>query len=116
MVAFSAAQWCFARQENTSIVMDFPLTLTRPSSGGNNVVVYADQGDTKDIHENFVIVFGITFFSTVIFALMCYLLSCVLCKIFSHQDKNKVRKLFKHEKLPKKFRLWALEGSTDCHN
>ena len=91
MVAFSPDQWSSTRQENSSIVMDFPLTLTRPSSGGNNVVLYSDKGDTKDIHENFVIVFGITFFIAVIFALVCYFLSCVLCRVFSYQGKSKVR-------------------------
>jgi len=89
MVAFSPDQWSSTRQENTTIVMDFPLTLTRPSSGGNNVVLYSDKGDTKDIHENFVIVFGITFFIAIIFALVCYFLSCVLCKVFSYQGKSK---------------------------
>ena len=71
--------------------MDFPFTQARPSSGANNVVIYSDQGDVKDIHENFVIVFGVTFLSLVIFALLCYLISCVLCKLFSSAGKQKVR-------------------------
>ena len=83
--------------------MDFPLTplknwsnKNRPSSGGNNeqsndVVIYSREDVVKDIHQNFVIVFGITFASIIIFVIIFYLASKVACKLLSHVRSRKVK-------------------------
>ena len=82
--------------------MDFPLTplenwsnKNRPSSGGNNdqsndVVIYSEEDLVKDVHQNFVIVFGITFTSIIFFILMFYLVSRAAGKLFSRFGTRKV--------------------------
>ena len=82
--------------------MDFPLTPlknwskdNRPSSEGNNkiddAVIYSEEDLVKDVHQNFVIVFGVTFASIIFFVLMIYVVSQVVFKCFIHVRSRKVR-------------------------
>jgi hypothetical protein len=82
--------------------MDFPLTplenwsnKNRPSSGGNNqqsndVVIYSEEDLVKDVHQNFVIVFGIAFTSIILFIIIFYLVSRAAGILFSHFGTRKV--------------------------
>jgi hypothetical protein len=83
--------------------MDFPLTplknwsnKNRPSSGENNeqsndVVIYPREDVVKDVHQNFVIVFGVTFASIIIVVIIFYLASKLACKLFSYVRIRKVK-------------------------
>ena len=84
--------------------MDFPVTplknwpnKNRPSSGGNNeqsndVVIYSREDAVKDVRQNFVIVFGVTFASIIVFVIIFYLGSKVACKLFSQVRNRKVKR------------------------
>ena len=83
--------------------MDFSLTplnnwsnKNRPSSGGNNeqsndVVIYSREDVVKDVHQNFVIVFGVTFASIIICVIIFYLAIKVACKLLSQVRSRKVK-------------------------
>ena len=67
--------------------------MNRPSSGGNNVVIYSEDKAAKDIHQNFVIVFGVTFAGIVMIVLIICLVNWSVCKLFSCLKRRKVRNL-----------------------
>ena len=67
--------------------------MNRPSSGGNNVVIYSEDKAAKDIHQNFVIVFGVTFAGIVMIVLIICLVNWSVCKLFSCVKRRKVRKI-----------------------